>query len=56
MPDCPITQEAIEDKECRDICIEAEKDAKSKTIIAKKVKRIICWKGICKSCKHHVKE
>lgn len=53
MPECPILQEMIDDAECRDICFEADKEAKTKTMVTKKIKRIICWKGICKSCKLH---
>lgn len=55
MPECLILHETIDEEECRSICTEAVKDGKTKVMIPKKVKRIIGWKGICKSCRHHKK-
>lgn len=51
---CPIVNKEIEEEECNLVCSEAIKEGKSnQTQVAKRFKRIICWKAICKSCKHH---
>lgn len=51
MVDCPIIRQEVDEEECRQVAIESYKDGKN--IIAKKFKRIIGWKYICKQCKHH---
>ncbi len=44
----------ITEEECKCITVESYKD-KNKKELPKKVKRIIGWKGICKSCQNHSK-
>lgn len=44
----------ITEEECKCITEESYKD-KNKKELPKKVKRIIGWKGICKSCQNHKK-
>jgi len=54
--ECPILDRTeIDKEECFAICAEAYKDKNGKEL-PKKVKRIIGWKGICKSCKYHQKD
>ena len=54
MKNCPIIRGDIDDKECAFVCGEAIKEGKNnKTDITKKFKRIMSWKAICRSCKHH---
>lgn len=54
MVNCPITREDIDTAECEFVCSEAKKEGKNnKSDVAKKYKRIVCWKGICKTCKYH---
>ncbi|MBQ1682341.1 MAG: hypothetical protein II067_09060 [Agathobacter sp.] len=53
--ECPILDRAeITMEECCEICAESYKDKNGKEL-PKKIKRIIGWKGICKSCKYHVR-
>lgn len=51
---CLIIQEEITEEEC--LCIQAEcyKDKNGKEL-PKKVKRILGWNMICKSCQYHKK-
>ncbi len=51
---CLIVDDFITPEECATVTLEAYKDKNGKEL-PKKFKRIICWKGICKECKHHVK-
>lgn len=54
MIECPIVREEITKEECIAVCEEAIKEGKSnKAVVSKRFKRIVCWKGICKTCKHH---
>lgn len=51
---CPITRDYIEEKECSDVCQVARKEGKvGQADIARKFKRVIAWKSICKTCRHH---
>ena len=49
-----LSNEQIEEEECLCIRKEAYKDKNGKEL-PKKVKRIIGWKGICKTCTNHLK-
>lgn len=53
MKKCLILQnDEISEEECNCVILEAYKEKNGKEL-PKKVKRIIGWKGICKSCKNH---
>lgn len=52
--ECRILGKEITDEECANTIIEAYKDKNGREL-EKRVKRIIGWKLICKSCKNHVK-
>ena len=47
-----LGKKEISEEECLQIRCEAYKDKNSKEL-PKKVKRIIGWKGICKTCAYH---
>ncbi|BCN29399.1 hypothetical protein [Anaeromicropila herbilytica] len=50
---CLILQnQEITEEECKTIIGETYKDKNGREL-PKKVKRIIGWKGICKSCRNH---
>ncbi|MBO5197159.1 MAG: hypothetical protein J6B85_01370 [Lachnospiraceae bacterium] len=56
MVQCPIIREEIDEAECACIQSEAVKDGKGgQAAVAKKYKRIVGWKAICKTCKYHNK-
>lgn len=46
---CYILEQEIDQEECNLICQEADKPKNGKEL-PKKVKRIVGWKVICKSC------
>lgn len=51
---CYILEQEIDQEECDLICQEADKSKNGKEL-PKKVKRIVGWKVICKSCPHRKK-
>lgn len=51
---CYILDEEIDQEECALICQEALKNKNGREL-PKKVKRIVGWKAICKTCPHHKK-
>ncbi|MFI3200155.1 MAG: hypothetical protein R3Y54_01335 [Eubacteriales bacterium] len=51
---CLIVDDEITQEECDIVTLEVYKEKNGKEL-PKKMKRIVCWKGICKECRHHKK-
>lgn len=51
---CLIIQEEMSEEECQCVQAECYKDKNGKEL-PKKVKRILGWNMICKSCQYHQK-